>query len=195
MPRPRSRWLLLALPALLPATGCATIRQLSQLPQVDFHLDRASDPALAGVDLARVRRFEELRPGDLLRVAAAARAGRLPLTFQLHVGADNPSANRYDLRLERLEWTLLLEDRETVSGVYDGDLVIPAGGATELPIAVELDLLRFFDEGASDLARLAIRAVGAGEPQNLKLRARPTLRTPLGSIRFPNEITIVSRDL
>jgi hypothetical protein len=187
--------LLLAAPILVLAAGCATLQRWSQLPQVDFHLDRVSDPDLAGVDLSRIRRFEDLRPADLLRIAGAARADRLPLTFDLHVGAENPSANQYDLRLERLEWTLLLEDRETVSGVFARELVIAAGGTTDIPLRVEIDLLRFFDEGASDLARLAIRAAGAGEPTHLKLRARPTVRTPLGPIRFPNEITIVSRTL
>ena len=190
-PMPLRRALAISLVLLLP--GCATLQQLSRLPQLDFHLDRVANPDLAGIDLSGVRRFEDLHPVDLLRVAAAVRAGRLPLTFDLHVGAENPTANRYDLRLERLEWTLLLEERETVSGVLAEDLVLAAGGTTDIPIAVELDLLRFFDEGASDLARLAVRAVGAGEPTEVKLRARPTVRTPLGSFRFPNEITIASR--
>ena len=187
-------WPILAVPVLLAVAGCATLQQLSQLPQLDFSIDRVSDPDLAGVELAGIRRVEDLRGGDLLRIAAAVRARRVPLRFDLHVGAENPTANRYDLRLERLEWTLLLEDRETVSGVFARELVIAAGGSTDIPISVELDLLRFFDEGASDLAGLALRAAGVGGPTNVKLRVRPTVRTPLGPIRFPNEIMVVSRD-
>ncbi len=175
--------------------GCASLQNLAALPQVEFHIDRASDASLAGIAIDRVRRVEDLRPLDLLRIAGAARGGRLPLAFDLHVGAENASPYRYDLRLERLEWTLLLEDRETVSGVFDRELVIGAAGTTDIPLAIEVDLLRFFDEGASDLVRLAVRAAGAGGPVNVKLRARPTLRTPLGPVRFPEEITIVSRPI
>jgi hypothetical protein len=197
MPRHAGRLLALAglLTLALVHPGCATLDALAQLPQIDFHLDRATRPTLAGIDLRRVERAEDLRAADLLAVGLAVRRGELPLRFDLHVGADNPSTNRYDLRLDRLEWTLLLEDRETVSGIVDRSFVIAPGATTDIPIGIELDLMRFFDGGAQDLARLAVRAVGGGEPVNLRLRARPTVRTPLGLVRFPNEITILHRSL
>lgn len=181
--------------ALLAGPSCASLQSLARLPELSLHIDRTSDATLAGVDLAGVRGIDDLRPADLLRVAAAVRGGELPLRFDLHLGADNPSANRYDLHLERLEWTLLLEERETVSGVFAREVVIEAGGTTDIPLEVELDLLRFFDGGARDLARLALRAAGAGGPVNVSLRARPTVRTPLGPVRFPNEITVARRSL
>ena len=189
----RSLVLLVLGPLVAATAGCATLQSLAQLPQVDFYIDGTSRGSLAGIDLDGIRRVEDLRPTDLLRVAAAARLGRLPLRFDLNVAAENQSANRYDLRLERLEWTLLLEDRETTRGVFTRPVVIGAAGTTDIPIAIELDLMRFFDKGATDLAALALRAAGAGGPRNVKLRARPTLRAPWGPVRFPNEITIASR--
>jgi hypothetical protein len=178
----------------LSAPGCASLGRLAQLSRVDFHVDRVTDGALAGIPIGRLRRAADLRPTDLLRIADAVRHGRAPLTFDLHVGAVNESENRYDLHLERLEWTLLLEDRETVSGVFEEPIVLDASRTTDIPIAVELDLLRFFDEGANDLVDLALRAAGGGGPTNLKLRARPTVRTPFGPFRFPNEIMIASAE-
>jgi hypothetical protein len=71
--------------------------------------------------------------------------------------------------------------------------VIVADGSTDIPIPIELDLLRFFDSGAKDLAAVAVRAAGAGGPTNVALRARPTVRTPMGPVRFPNEIVIGPR--
>jgi hypothetical protein len=177
--------------------ACGTLGGLGAgLPQVDFHLDRVSGASLAGVDLDAVRRFEDLRTTELLVLADAAGRGRLPLRFDLHVGADNGSARELDLRLARLEWTLLLDDRETVRGVLEREVVLAAAATTDVPVPIELDLMRFFDEGAHDLARLALRAVGGGGPPvGVALRARPTLRTPLGPIRFPNEITIARREV
>jgi hypothetical protein len=177
----------------LAASGCATLGRLAQMPRVTFHIDRVTDGALAGIAVGRLRRAADLRPTDLLRVADAVRRGRAPLTFDLHVGAVNESENRYDLHLERLEWTLLLEERETVSGVFERPIVLDASRTTDIPISIEVDLLRFFDEGASDLVDLALRAAGGGGATSVKLRARPTIRTPLGLFRFPNEITIASR--
>jgi hypothetical protein len=187
---------LLALAAPLVLTGCATLEQVVQVPQVEFYLDRASDAALAGIDLEGVRRVEDLRPGDYLTIADAVRRGSLPLRFDLHVGADNADARAYDLRLERLEWTLLLEERETVSGILERNIVLAPAATTDIPVPVELDLLDFFADGASDLVQLALRLTGSeAEPARIKLRARPTLRTPFGPLRFPSEITIVDRDV
>ena len=185
--------LLIALLLTCTLSGCATLQSLAQLPQVRFHIDGTSDGSLAGVDIDRLRRVEDLGALDLVRVGAAVARRRVPLRFDLHVGAQNDSANRYDLRLERLEWTLVLEDRDTVSGVFDRPIVIESDGSTDIPITVEVDLLRFFDDGAKDLAALALRAAGAGGPTNVRLRARPTVRTPMGPFRFPNEVTIGPR--
>ncbi len=194
MPRRSVRLFLLVL-LTAGLAGCATLQRLAELPQVDLHIDRVSDASLAGIAIDRIRRVDELQPADLLLIAASARSRRLPLRFDLHVGVDNASQYRYDLWLARLEWTLLLEERETVSGVFDRELAIGPTGTTDIPLQVEVDLVRFFRGGASDLARLALRIAGAGGPVAVKLRARPTLRTPLGLIRFPNEITIAGRPL
>jgi len=174
-------------------SGCATLQSLAQLPQVRFHIDGTSDGRLAGVDIDRLRHAEDLGTIDLARVGLAVARRRVPLRFDLHIGAENPSTNRYDLRLERLEWTLVLEDRDTVSGVFDRPVVIESDGTTDIPLTIELDLLRFFSHGARDLAAVAVRAAGAGGPTNVRLRARPTIRTPAGPFRFPNEIVIGPR--
>ena len=176
--------------------GCATIEKYAELPNVEFHLDGTEHARLAGIDIDHIDRVEQIPPLDFLRIADAARRGNLPLRFDLLVGADNASTYTYDLRLEKLEWTLLLEDRDTVSGVLERNLVISPTGTTAISVPVELDLMRFFEDGASDLARLALRVAGVGdETANVKLRARPTLRTPLGTYRFPSEITIASKNV
>ena len=187
----------LALATAAALGGCATLERLAELPNVDFFIDEARETRLAGVAIDGVRGVNDLRPTDYLAIVDAVRRGRLPLRFNLHVGAENAAPYEYDLRLERLEWTLLLEDRDTVSGVFDQNVVIAAAGTTDIPVPVELDLMQFFDEGASDLLGVALRiaGVGGGEPANVKLRARPTLNTPVGSYRFPSEITIASRDI
>jgi hypothetical protein len=186
-----------AVPLLFAMGSCSSLEGLAELPNVDFYIDRVTGANLAGVSVDDVNRVEDLGTADYLAIAEAVRRGSLPLRFNLHVGADNAAPYEYDLRLEKLEWTLLLEDRDTVSGIYDGDAVIGAAGTTDIPVPVDVDLLRFFDEGASDLVRLALRltGIGGGDPANVKLRARPTFRTPLGSYRFPNEITITDRDV
>ena len=192
-PRARPR-LALLLAALLPAlSGCATLQQMAALRQVDFSLDRISGLSLAGVDLSRVQRYEDLGVMDAARIAAAFTFGELPLGLTLHVRADNPQGNG-QARMTALDWTLLLQDKETVSGGIPQAVLIPAAGTADIPLTVSLDLLEFFQGSGRDLVNLALSLAGGdAPPTTLSLRATPTIETPLGPIRYPQPITIVSR--
>ena len=119
-----------------------------------------------------------------------------PLDFQLHLIAENPPDNSVDARLVQLDWTLLLDDTETISGVFDDNLVLPPGEPTDLPISIRLNLVDFFQDGVQDLVELALAVGGqGGEPKRIKLQATPTVDTALGPIRYPQPITIISRQV
>ena len=190
---------LLLVLALVPL-GCATIGQILALRQVDFQIDRVTDGALAGVDLRNVRSANRLAAGDLVRIAAAVERGELPLSFTLHVGARNPQDNPVAARLLRLSWTLYMDGRRTIDGVTEREQVIQPGQAVDVPLRMDLDLLRFFRDDARGLANVALESLGYGSGSGsgsgapkLELRARPTVMTDLGPIDYPGEIVIASR--
>ena len=190
------KFLLLAAGLLLTLSGCATLQQLAALRNVDFSLDRLSNVELAGIDLSRVRSYNDLGMADAARLTLAVTRNELPLAFQLHLLAENPAENTTTARLVQMDWTLLLENRETLSGVFDGDVQLPPGEPTDVPIAISLDLLEFFDGSARDLLELALSLTGqGGSPKNVSLRATPTIDTALGPMRYPRPITIVSQDV
>lgn len=179
------------LAVLLVVPGCTTIQQLAALRQVQFDLDRVSDGLVAGVDLDRIARGGDLGPTDLARLGTAAARGEVPLRFTLHVGAENPADNPAAAQLVSLDWTLFLDGTETVSGVYNDDRLVPPGGAVDLPIGIELDLVRFFGRNVGDLTTLVRNLAGADtRRQTIRLEARPTVSTPVGPIRYPGTISI-----
>jgi hypothetical protein len=181
---------------LAAAAGCATLQQLAALRDVGFSVDRLSEVRLAGIDLARVASYSSLSLGDAARLATAVSQRRLPLDFRLHLTALNPADNSVDARLVRMEWTLLLQDRETISGTFAQEVLLRRGEPTDVPIAISLDLLDFFQGSAEDLLNLALSLSGqGGEPTQVTLRATPTVDTALGPIRYPGPITIVSREI
>jgi len=190
---------LIGLAAILVASigfqGCQTLREIAALRSVNFAVDRVSNATLAGIDLQRLRSYEDLSAMDVIRIGAAVADRDLPLRFQLHVAAQNPEENNVQARLVRMDWTLLIEDRETISGMTDQTILLPPGETRDVPIGIELDLLEFFDRSARDLVDLALAVAGQGEPQNIKLRATPTIDTPLGPMAYPNPITIVNREV
>lgn len=189
--RPRGRRFTTALLALLLfLPGCATLQGLLALRDVDFSLDGVGEVRLAGVDLSRIQRYEDLTVLDAARVVTALTLGELPLELRLDVRADNPIGNP-EARLLGLDWTLFLQDRETVGGGLPGAVTIPAEGSALVPLAVRLDLLEFFDGNARDLVNLALSLAGQeAPPTEIRLEALPTVETPLGPIRYPRPITI-----
>ncbi len=173
--------------------GCGTLREIANLRNVHFGLDALTGLEIAGVDLAGVRTYEDLTAVDLLKIGASVARNELPLSFTLDVLAENPAENGVQARLVRFDWTLLLDDRETISGVFEDEIVIPSGDSRHFPVHIHLDLIEFFDRNSRDIVNLALSLVGqGGQPQNVHLRATPTISTALGPIRYPEPITVIS---
>lgn len=196
---PRPHTLLLVAGALVLTTsivGCQALRQFAALRSVDFMLDRVADVTLAGVQVDHVRSYNDLRATDIARIAASVSQGRLPTEFDLHIMAENPAENSVDARLLQMDWTLFLEGRETVSGILERDILLPAGAQTDIPLNIQLDLVRFFGDNLRDLVNLALSLSGqGGEPMSVRIEAMPTIQTPIGPIQYPQPITIVSREV
>lgn len=181
---------------LLTSAGCQTLREIAALRNVAFAIDRVADAQLAGVDVQRLKSYEELSLTDVARLGRALINKEVPLDFQLHLTAENPPDNAVQARLVRMDWTLLLDDKETISGVFDETIVLPPGQPTDVSIPVSLNLVDFFEHGVQDLVELALAVAGqGGAPKRIKLQATPTIDTPVGPIRYPGPITILSKEV
>ncbi len=194
----QQRYVTYLLAGLMLVSGlqCSTIREITNLRNVRFLIDRVTDLQLAGVDVQRLKSFDDLNPGDVLRLGRAVANKDFPLDFQLHLTAENPPDNPVNASLARLDWTLMLDDTETISGVFQDNIVLPPGEPTDLPIPISLNLVDFIQGGARDLVELVLAIGGqSGEPKRIKLIGTPTVDTPLGPIRYPEPITIISRQV
>jgi len=191
----KSFWLVLFAVGLLASSvaGCAALREVSNLRKVQFAIDRVSNPRLAGVDLSGIESYGDLRTTDVLRIGSSLSEGNLPMAFTVNLDATNPSSNSANARLTAMDWTLLLEDEETVAGQFEQEVVLPPGEPKTVGVQVELDLVRFFDENLRGLVNLASAIVQNEPPQTVKLRVQPTVNTTFGPIEYPSPITVVSK--
>jgi hypothetical protein len=181
---------------LLSLAACATLQQVLALRNVDFAVDRVSDVRPAGVDLGRVTTDEQIGCAAACRLEHAVSQRVLPLAVRLLLRAENPADNTVDARQVRMDWTLFLQDRETLSGVFADETLLRPGVPTDVPITVELNLVDFFEGSARDLVQLALALSGqGGAPTEVTLRATPTVDTSLGPIRYPRPITIVHAEV
>jgi len=180
--------------AVVLTTACATLQQLAALRQVAFALAGVRNGRLAGVDLARIRSYSDLTATDIGRISLALARKDLPIEFVVDVRAENPPDNKVTATMVRLAWSLLLNDKETISGVVDTTLSLPPGVPVGIPMQMRLNLLQFFDGPAQSMVDLAASIAGlSSDPTRIAIRAVPTIDTPIGRISYPSPITIVSR--
>lgn len=166
---------------------------MAALRSVEFDLGEVRDVHVAGIALRSVRSIDDLGLLDGARIVAAVADGNLPLSFTVGVLGTNPEANGTTARLIRLDWTLFIEETETVSGILEGPVSLPPGETVDIPVAVRLNLFEFFERSAGDLVRLAGGLTGVtDDATRIRIRATPTIDTPLGPIRYPEPITVVN---
>ena len=187
-------FLLIAIPMVF--TGCQTIKEITNLRNVEFDLGAVRNINLAGVQLDRIEDYSDINALDVVKLTAAFARKDLPLSFQLDVEAENPSSNQVAARLVRLDWTLFLEDRETISGVINEERSLNPGQQVVIPVGIELELMEFFDHNARDIIDLALALSGnGGASKNIKLKATPVVDTIIGPISYPDQITIVNTEV
>jgi hypothetical protein len=186
---PRARTLFVAGILALATFGCATLKQMAALRRVDFSLAGARGSSLGGVSIDSVRSFSGLSALQVARLAALVARGELPLETDLQVVASNPADNA-QARLVGMDWTLFLDDHETVSGSFSGDQTLPPGQPVTVPVHVRVDLMDAVGGQLGDLVDLALAVAGAGEPTRVRLEAIPSIETPLGPIRYPEPVRI-----
>jgi hypothetical protein len=187
--------LVAALATAIGLAGCQTLREVANLRKVQFAIDRVAEPELAGISLNRIDSYRDLGASEVLRLSQAVARGEMPLAFTLQVEAENPSENSVAAQLVRMDWTLLLDDTETIQGQFDESARLEPGTTTTLSIPISLDLVRFFGDNVRDLVDLALAVSGEGDPKTVTLRATPTVDTAIGPIRYPEPITIVRREV
>ena len=197
--------ILSALSAVLFLSGCQTLKDaagaLGSLKQLQFKLGDVNNFKAAGVDISKLSSPSNLTVSDGVKLLGAFNSKKLPVSFTLNVLAKNPNTasgsttKGTDLFLKKLDWTLYIDGKETIDGVAGDGLRIPGSGETvPISLPMNLDLVEFFgNKGYEDLLNLAFAIGGvSGSSSKLTLKAYVTVKTPLGDVKYPDQLTIVN---
>lgn len=172
-------------------TGCAGMRQLAALNQVEFRFDRIAEPRIAGIRLADIHSPEDVSPIDMARLAIAIATKDVPLDLTVHVIGRNPETNKVTAKLIGLDWSYIVDGRETVAGSLAGGYEFPPGQPTDMPLQVGFNLVDFFGGNAGDLLEIALVLSGQRvSTHNVTMQLRPVIDTSIGPMRYPTPIEL-----
>lgn len=177
-------------------------KAMTNLSRCSFKLDNIGSFELNGVALSNKAKLSDFSLRDGARLAAAFANGTFPASFTLNVAAVNPNdgtggTQQASATMTSFAWTLILDNTTTITGNITDPIVIPGTGQqTIIPLKMDLDLAKFFkDKGYESVANLALALGGVNSsPARVTLKARPTIKTDLGNISYPGEISIIDKE-
>lgn len=181
--------------------SCGVLQTFQNISRLKFKLGSVNNMLLNGIDVTTKTRLQDFSATEILKLSASVLNKKMPVSFVINVDALNPNDGsagkpKTDYQLTKFPWTLLIDEKETISGDLDSPISVPGSGQTvKFPLRIQLDLFSFFEnESYEDLVKLALRMSGrTGEPLNVKLVAQPTISSPLGSLTYPSKLVIVDK--
>lgn len=117
--------------------------------------------------------------------------GKLPLDLTVRVGGRNP--NNAPAAINRLDWVLLMAEKQMGAGSVTDRIEIPAhGGTAVVTVHFSTELASLSSgQSAESLIGFALNLVGSGEgPGRVTVRVRPTVSVAGGSLTLPGSITL-----
>ena len=175
-------------------SGCDILEQAAQvanLTKCEFRLKSVDQLRLAGVNIQQVNNLSDLNFIDAARITAAATGTNLPLNFTLNVEAKNP--NSAIAGLNRLDWILLIDGIEMVSGVNEQNFQIAAnGGTSTIPLTIGINLKEALKGKSGDaIVNFGMNLAGNGnKPTRITLKAKPSIMVSGRSIAYPGYLTV-----
>ncbi|MCR4416119.1 MAG: hypothetical protein WHV63_03560 [Ignavibacteria bacterium] len=181
--------------------SCSVFKQITNISRLKFKLYNVSDFTINGINISNKSSLKDFNVFDSAQLLNSIAKGSLPVKFNLNIEAMNPNDGggypRQDLDIVDFKWRLIIDDVETLSGNIARPISVPGTGETTIfPITVELDLYKFFSQrGFENILNLAL-AIGGKNPNlsRITLKAQPTIQTPFGKIKYPEEIDIIDRE-
>lgn len=187
-------------------SSCSTLKQtfktINNLKSLQFKLKEVNNFNLNNISISNKKSLTDFSIKDGLILGNAYKNNQLPVSFDLIVLVQNPNSNNVDgkeslpITLTNLDWDLYLEDKKTISGVFSENITIDNNNTKEIPININLDLMRFYnDKSYEQIINLVLNLGGIGnKPSMLKLDAKPTFKTKLGNIPYPGRINIIDKE-
>lgn len=196
---------ILALLGLL-LVSCSSLTKITQtltnLQRLQFKLEDVNGFHLSGINLSNKSQLSDFSLADGLKLTQSFQSKNFPARFVLNVAALNPNdgtggSKQSSATLTSFDWQLYIDDVPTISGNISKPIEIPGTGqSTIIPLAMELDLYKFFGQkGYDGLINLALALGGVkGSAARIKLDAKPTVSSPFGPITYPGRITIIDKN-
>ncbi|MBN1302287.1 MAG: hypothetical protein JW995_13810 [Melioribacteraceae bacterium] len=181
--------------------GCSVIQTLTNISRLKFKLDSVKDVTVNNIPVSGKTKLADFNSLDILKLTSLFASGQFPVRFNINVAASNPNDGiggypSTDITLKSFQWDLYINEKKAVSGNIKEPVVVPGIGENKIiTLFAEVDLFRIItNKGLEEIINLAlVLSRSGGVESNIKIVAQPVIGTPLGDIKYPDPVTIVSK--
>lgn len=173
--------------------SCEVVEQIAQMAQLvncKFDLTGVNNVKVSGIALGNNMTKSNLAPLQLMQLTQSILQKTLPVTFNANVKIDNPNAATASMN--KLDYVLLVDDKELLSGALNQKTTINAGSSTTVAIPVTIDLFKVLSgESADAILNLAFKLTGDSKnPSKLTMKVKPYIQVGTQTLSYPNYIDI-----
>ncbi len=182
---------LLFLGLALLTQSCSLLREANEaktFARCRFRLESVSSTRLAGIDVQHVASRHQLNLVDAGRLSLALANRSLPLTFRLHLEAQNPNASV--AAMSQMSWTLFIDQLEMLSGELGERVEIAPNSSSIIPLDISVDLFQVLSgQSVETIANFAFNLAGeGGKPARMMLRIKPTVQILGSKFSYPIDV-------
>jgi hypothetical protein len=185
--------LVIAILALAVVPSCGVLEQTAQMQRLSlctFDVTGVDNIKLAGVNLRQGMSYSDLNAAQVMSLTGALFSRNLPLEFIMNIKVDNPNDNL--AAMNRMEYIILLDGLQLVTGAVNERYEVPAGGSTTIPMKLQLELFEALSGETGDaLVNLAFKLTGnESNPSELLFRVKPFIRVGGRELAYPGYLNV-----
>jgi hypothetical protein len=166
------------------------VAQMANFANCKFNFNSVDQIQMLGVNLSKGMSKSDLNAAQLLSLANAIANKKLPLSFNVNVGVNNP--NTIPASMSKMDYIVSLNGKEVISTTLNKSVNVGANSSSVVSIPITTDLFQLFSgESADALLNLAFKLAGANsEPVNVGLKVKPYISINGQQLAYPDFISM-----
>jgi hypothetical protein len=172
-------------------TGCKNMSDIKAFTEARYTMRDLSEVRVNGINVSNKSSLDQFRMNEVATLLSAYNRNNLQADAMLGLHVELADGSSREITITQLKWQLLVDNKETLSGVMEEPLKLQAGLnliPVRTPVMVtETNGNRNF-EGLMQLVTLLSRDVK--ERPDIIFQIRPTVQTAVGNVEAPNFIPV-----
>ena len=166
------------------------VAQMANFANCKFNFNSVDQIQMLGVNLSKGMTKSDLNAAQLISLANAIANKKLPVTFNVNVGVNNP--NSIAASMTKMDYIVSLNGKEVISTTLNKSVNVGANSSSVVSIPITTDLFQLFSgESADAILNLAFKLAGASsDPVNVGLKVKPYISINGQQLAYPDFISM-----